>query len=174
MQKNDLQATALALVLTAAFCISAQAEEATPSVPTFGDLSRLQAQEMYWDLRGKRDQKRAEAIKISPDSSSGTAPIAPSNSVPKLEGIVGSGTNLYGTFVYENGAEFEARAGDILPGGYRVNSLSPTKARLLINGRSLEVLRSSAGGRIPGETPPGVANMLPGSMMLPGSPAPMR
>lgn len=150
------------------------AEEQAPTVPTFGDLSKLQAQEMYWDLRGKRDQKRADAYKYNPEPGVNSAPGSASNSVPKLEGIVGSGLNLYGTFVYDNGAEVEARPGDILPGGYRVNSLSATKARLLVNGKLIELLRSSPGSRSSAEFSPGAGQMLPGSMILPGSPAPVR
>jgi type IV pilus biogenesis protein PilP len=167
---------AVAMVMAAAmlFAIPGQAEEVAPTVPTFGDLSKLQAQEMYWDLRGKRDQKRADAVKFNPEPGINSAPGSPSNSVPKLEGIVGSGLNLYGTFVYDNGAEVEARPGDILPGGYRVSSLSATKAKLLVNGKSIELLRSTPGNRSSGEFSPGAAQMLPGSMILPGSPAPVR
>lgn len=142
MQKNKLCAL-LALMLSAFGCI--QLSNADDYVPTFGDLSALQAQKIYWELKGGRDQKKAEASKYGMDPATGTAPVSSGNSVPQLRGVVGSGLNLYGTFMYDNGSVVEARAGEILPGGFRVNSVSLGKARLLKDGKYIEVMKSTAG-----------------------------
>ncbi|QTF59136.1 type IV pilus biogenesis protein PilP [Stutzerimonas frequens] len=166
MQRNKAYAVFIMLLFAFGRGETVLADE---YVPTFGDLSALQAQKIYWELKGSRDQKKAEATKYGTDPVTGAAPVSAGNSVPQLRGVVGSGQNLYGTFMYDNGSVVEARAGEILPGGFRVNSVSLGKARLLKDGKYIEVMQSTGGREDSIQPTPSLPGM-PGLM----SPSPIR
>ncbi|MCY1463338.1 hypothetical protein D9M71_812190 [compost metagenome] len=68
--------------------------------------------------------------------------------MPRLSGVIGSDLNLYGTFVYSSGSEVEARAGDILPDGYRVLSVGMGKAAVVKNGKTIQLIQQTQGVEI--------------------------
>ena len=159
MQKNNsLFVVALSLLFTAPLM-------ADEYVPTFGDLSTMQAQQMFYELKGKRDKSKKDAQEY--EGFAGSSPAAPvtgaGSPVPRLSGVIGSDLNLYGTFVYQSGSQVEARAGDILPGGFRVSSVGVGKAALIKDGKTIQLMQQTEGVE---QSPQPI-------QILPGMPAPM-
>ncbi|MEB0222091.1 type IV pilus biogenesis protein PilP [Pseudomonas sp. AB12(2023)] len=154
MQKNS---RIIAIWLTLIVISPVFADE---QVPTFAELSAMQAQQIYYEMKAKRDQSRQDAAKFAAvDAIPSTAPISSEgSSIPQLRGVVGSDMNLYGTFVFSTGGTVEARTGDILPGGYRVEAIALGKSTLSKDGKRIQVARSTAGNELmtrPNPTPSG-------------------
>lgn len=162
MQRNN------SLVFVALSLLCAAPVMADDYVPTFGDLSTMQAQQMFYELKAKRDKSKQDADSYgSASAASAAAPVTgPGSSVPRLSGVIGSGLNLYGTFVYSNGSQVEARAGDILPGGFRVSSVGVGKAALIKEGRTIQLMQQTQG--VEPSTPP--FQMTPGMPSQMGQP----
>ncbi|MHC5208984.1 type IV pilus biogenesis protein PilP [Pseudomonas chlororaphis] len=159
MQKNN------SLVFVALSLLFAAPLMADEYVPTFGDLSTMQAQQMFYELKAKRDKSKQEALSYEgPTGASAAAPVTGTgSSVPRLSGVIGNDLNLYGTFVYSSGSQVEARAGDILPGGFRVSSVGVGKAALIKDGKTIQLMQQTQG----------VESSSPPFQMMPGLPTPM-
>ncbi|UST77204.1 type IV pilus biogenesis protein PilP [Pseudomonas siliginis] len=122
-------------------------------VPTFGDLSALQAQQMYYELKAKRDEAQAQADKngrtIGDGGSITSTSIDIASPIPELRGVVGRDLNLFGSFVYSTGSKVDARAGDILPGNYRVSSVGFGKASLIdTKGKTIQLIQQTQGAPV--------------------------
>lgn len=161
MQKNN------SLVFVALSLLFAAPLMADEYVPTFGDLSTMQAQQMFYELKAKRDKSKQDAQ--SYEGATGASAAAPvtgtgtGSTVPRLSGVIGSDLNLYGTFVYTSGSQVEARAGDILPGGFRVSSVGVGKAALIKDGKTIQLMQQTQG----------VDSSSQPIQMTPGLPSPM-
>ncbi|NMZ14954.1 type IV pilus biogenesis protein PilP [Pseudomonas proteolytica] len=159
MQKNNsLVFVALSLLLAAPLM-------ADEYVPTFGDMSTMQAQQMFYELKAKRDKSKqdAQSYEVATGASAAAPVTGTGSSVPRLSGVIGSDLNLYGTFVYTSGSQVEARAGDILPGGFRVSSVGVGKAALIKDGKTIQLMQQTQG----------VDSSSQPFQMTPGLPSPM-
>ncbi|NWC89944.1 type IV pilus biogenesis protein PilP [Pseudomonas reactans] len=159
MQRNN------SLVVVALSLLFAAPLMADEYVPTFGDLSAMQAQQMYYELKAKRDKSKQDAQSF--DAATGASAATPvsgsGSSVPRLSGVTGNDLNLYGTFVYSNGSKVEARAGDILPGGYRISSVGVGKAALIKDGKTILLIQQTQGVETfsqPFQVSPGLQNPM--------------
>jgi type IV pilus biogenesis protein PilP len=61
------------------------------------------------------------------------------NRTPKLEAVYGSGKSLTALFRYSNGLTAEARTGDLIPGGYKVKSVTVDNVQLELDGKLIYV-----------------------------------
>lgn len=159
MQTNILFVAAL--VMTAANI--AQADEINP---TWGDLSKLQGQEIYYKAQAGAGKAKEEASRFVMTTNGGTAaPTDSSGTAPVFLGVVGSPSRLKATFATANGGTITAKVGDLLPGAYRVTSIEMSKVILTHNKQRLELLRTQGGSNT--STP---VNTAPAPMFLPSAP----
>jgi hypothetical protein len=102
---------------------------ATSSVPaadvTVGKLARVQAETTL--MRAQLEQQGI-ATKLA---AQGVPGITSQSSTPFVSGVFGRTGHLYATLLYADGSRIDARAGALVPGGYRVITLSAERVELL-------------------------------------------
>lgn len=112
------------------------AEEVGPAgkLITAGDLADLQAEIVFAQAQARLAEEKR---KVSPvvdgvdlaQQSAGTA-------LPVVTGVFGRGQQLYASFLYSNGLDWQAKAGMTAPGGYLVRSISQDRVLLTKAGRT--------------------------------------
>lgn len=144
--ENDREELIQKLKKLRAPALSEQVKEAAPQ-PAYS-LTPPPSPSMQPQFTGQIPGNPSQAREAKPEAKIEKAP-----EVPTLRGVVGAGTKLFATVSYESGEEIEASAGDLLPGGFIVVSLSLNKLTLRDKaGKKIELLRSVGGERPPKET----------------------
>lgn len=170
--RNDVQLLGTALLT---LLLSLPANAAEVSKLTVGSLSDVQAQAVMAEakvrLQTALDRLPAEmkgGATAAPTSSSSKALRDAPLPEPVVRTIYGSGGRMTATFLFPGGVEADAGAGQDLPGGYRVESISMDKVMLSKDGRRFPVGFSSVAPSAPAQMIQGgaVAPALPGGMLM--------
>jgi type IV pilus biogenesis protein PilP len=129
----------LALVLVAVFVANPAAAvpgEGDSNEPiTASDLANLQARIVY----AKAQAQLAELQRKSSAVVSGAVDLAEQatgSALPVVSGVYGRDRDLYASFIYSNGMDWQAKAGMTAPGGYTVTSITQDRVVLTRGGRS--------------------------------------
>lgn len=110
----------------------------TPLVAqTVGDLSDVQSETLLLRAQAARAEAQAKLSEIG--GSGGAAALGADGQLPVVRGVYGTTNALYATFLFANGSTVDARAGDVIPGGFVVRSLSATRVQLGRRGRNYTV-----------------------------------
>lgn len=132
----------------------------TARTPTLGDLERIQAQTII--LKAEASQAAAAAALAAKGGESDLGGVP-----PVVSDVYGGRGGLFAHFLYANGASVVARAGDHIPGGYRVLSIALNHVRIEHAGKVLDVGFS---GATPTPVTPAAS---PGAPQFSGFPAPI-
>lgn len=109
--------------------------QASDTTFTVTDMTNVQADRIMYAAQAERAKALAQLQQYgaTPGASTGTVP-------PSLRLVYGAGGVVFGQFVYSTGAVAEGKAGDVLPGKYRIASVDLNGARLTdANGHSVRV-----------------------------------
>lgn len=147
MSLRNLAGLALAALLP--FAAGAQS---APATPTVGDLERIQGQTIL--LKAEAAQASAAATLASKGGNAGAGGVS-----PVVSDVYGGRHGLFADFLYANGASVVAKAGDAIPGGYRVLSIALDHVRIERAGRVVDVGFS---GTAPVPTKPPAPSTFPG------------
>jgi len=171
--RNDIL-TALCLCLLGSLTPLSQPAHAT----TVGELTDVQAQAVLAEAKvrlaeaeGKLPQKPGTTV-----ASSSTAAHPPKDvdlPAPVVRTIYGAGGRMTASFLFSGGVEADAGAGQDLPGGYHVESVSLDKVMLSKDGKRFPVGFSNVAPSAPtsmSQMGSMVAPALPGAMGQPFQP----
>jgi type IV pilus biogenesis protein PilP len=144
--------------------------QASDTTFTVTDMTNVQADRIMYAAQAERAKALAQLQQYgaTPGASTGTVP-------PSLRLVYGAGGIGFGQFVYSTGAVAEGKAGDVLPGKYRIASVDLNGARLTdANGHSVRVPFSGVAPAEPNKSEQTNASQFapPGMPFMP-APAPM-
>lgn len=128
--------------------------QASDTTFTVSDMTNVQADRIMYAAQAERAKALAQLQQYgaTPGASTGTVP-------PSLRFVYGAGGVVFGHFVYSTGAVADGKAGDPLPGNYRVSAVDLNGADLLdSNGHKVRVPFS------------GIAPVEPGKSQQTGAP----
>lgn len=171
MRANSLFMLALVLPV---FTVSA----GELSLPTVGDLSKVQSETIMYEAQAKRAEAKAKMqdnlLKAGDDPASNqvnTAPSVVASDVPTVMGISGVAGRLVASFRYSNGTTASSKSGQLIAGGFMVAEVGIDRVVLTKGDRRI-VLQFGAATEPTAATTP---FMLPGQVpgFNPPSPAPM-
>lgn len=103
-------------------------------VATIGDLDRVQAQIVVAEAQ----LQLAEARRKLAETQGRGVEETKEDSAPVVTGVYGAASAPYARFAYADGSQHSARAGDVLPGGYKVVMVSVERVVISRHGRRLE------------------------------------
>lgn len=140
--------------------------QASDTTFTVSDMTNIQADRIMYAAQAERAKALAQLQQYgaTPGASTGTVP-------PSLRLVYGAGGVVFGQFVYSTGAVADGKAGDPLPGKYRVSAVDLNGADLIdSNGHKVRVPFSGVAPVEPGKSqqtgamsfppaPPGVQYM---------------
>jgi type IV pilus biogenesis protein PilP len=111
--------------LLGALLMIATAAHASDTAFTVAEMTNVQADRIMYDAQAARAKALAQLQQYgaTPGAATGTVP-------PSLRLVYGAGGIVFGQFIYSTGAVAEGKAGDILPGKYRVVAVDLNGARL--------------------------------------------
>lgn len=89
------------------------------------DLDRIQSETILY----RAEAARAEALAKARGGTAETADV-----LPVVRGVFGTGSSLFATFLYPNGASVDAPVNARIPGGFVVAKVSPTAVELVRGG----------------------------------------
>ena len=138
----------------------ATAESQTPmadGLKTVGDLARIQSETMV--LRAQIDRASAEAELAGKTNN---VDMSQQANMPVVRAVYGAGGVMYATFLFVNGLTQDAKAGQVIKGGYKVVELSVDRVVLARGGHRFDAGFASS------VSPQAIGTS--NSMMLPGSP----
>ncbi len=165
-----MAAKATLIIAALAMALSAGGVTASEAAPTAADLADLQARlvlaKAQADLAEVNRKISGNAVSVDlGQQATGTA-------LPVVTGVYGRGRDLYASFLYSNGLDWEARAGMTAPGGYLVRSVGQDRVVLSKAGQSYVLGFSGSAPAEPAktETQP-VQSSTMGSPFLPLPPA---
>lgn len=169
----------LALVLPA-FTVGA----AELSMPTVGDLSKVQSETIMYEAQAKRAEAKAKMqdnlLKAGDDPASSqvntnTAPSVVASDVPTVMGISGVAGRLVASFRYGNGTTASSKSGQQIPGGFTVAEVGIDRVVLTKGDRRI-ALQFGVASQPTQPTTAAMPFMLPGQVtgFNPPSPAPMQ
>ncbi|WP_324729569.1 type IV pilus biogenesis protein PilP [Pseudomonas chlororaphis] len=115
----------LLLVTLALPVFAASASES--SLPTVGELSKVQSETIMFQAKAARAAAEAAMLKNVLDAggdpqavqTQGAASVVASD-LPTITGISGAAGRLYATFRYMNGTTVSSKSGEQIPGGFHV------------------------------------------------------
>jgi len=116
MHANAIRLLAIALLAVALPC----------AAQSVADLDRIQSETIMY----RAEAARAEALA----KARGGNAAEPADALPVVRGVFGSGTALFATFLYPNGASVDAPVNARIPGGFVVAKVSPTAVELVRGG----------------------------------------
>ncbi len=147
VQAQQQQAVAPAIAPQAVEPVAAPAPVAvptptlTPGVHTIGDLDRIQSELIIAQAR----KQLAEAKKALADAQGIQGPVAEAAPLtPVVVGVYGTQAQPYARFLLGAGAEAVGRPGDVLPGDFRVVSVSVEKVVIKDRRGRSQIARFSA------------------------------
>lgn len=107
-------------LLLVAMAVLSQPSDASPDgvEKTVGDLAVANQETLWFQAQTLRAKARKEYLETSQTSD------RTMDGAPEARGVQGVGTKLRAEFVYPSGAVTYAKAGDTLPGGYKVERIS--------------------------------------------------
>ena len=108
------------------------AAQGTPHTPTLGDLARIQAHTII--LKAEAAQAAAAASLAAKGGAGDVGATA-----PVVSDVYGGRGLLFASFLYSDGATVVARAGETIPGGYRVRSIALNAVRIERAGKIIDV-----------------------------------
>ncbi|WP_256578148.1 type IV pilus biogenesis protein PilP [Pseudomonas sp. PIC25] len=138
---------------------------------TVGELTDVQAETVLAEAKVRLAEAQAKLdgkTSISVPLALGAVP--PRNvelPAPVVRTLYGSGGRMTASFLFPGGYEADAGAGQELPGGYRVESISLDKVLLSKDGKRFPVGFSNTAPSLPAENP------SPGGMITPALPGAM-
>lgn len=91
-------------------------------VPTIGDLDRVQAEIIMAEARKQLAEAQQALAKLR-----GDAPSEKEATAPVVTGVYGTAKDPYARFLMADGGQMVGRAGDTLPGSYKVVHVSVEK-----------------------------------------------
>lgn len=102
---------------------------------TVGDLSRIQTETLLLKAKVSRASAQAEL-----DAKSRGGPTGGSDTeAPVVKNVYGVGGKMAATFLYGSGVVVDGRAGDAIPGGFKVVSVSIDKIELSKGGKTFQI-----------------------------------
>lgn len=115
-----------AKTLFIALLMGATGVQASDTTFTVTDMTNVQADRIMYAAQAERAKALAQLQQYgtTPGASTGTVP-------PSLRLVYGAGGTVFGQFVYSTGAVAEGKAGDRLPGKYRVGAVDLNGADLI-------------------------------------------
>ena len=139
---------------------------------TVGDLDYVNQETLWFEAQkklAKAKQDLSDGTRVEDRSADG---------IPSVQGVQGVGNQLRAKFVYPSGAVTIAKAGDTIPGGFRLNSISIERVVLSKDGSAhvLSFSNGAAGGDTSAQallTPPRPTPPYPTYTAPAGMPAPM-
>lgn len=101
---------------------------------TAGDLADLQSRIVYAKAQAQLAELQRKSLPAGGEvdlsqQATGTA-------LPVVTGVYGRDRDLYASFLYSNGMDWQAKAGMTAPGGYLVKSITQDRVVLTREGRS--------------------------------------
>lgn len=129
-------ALSIAAALAAASSSAAAYGDGDTSTPiTAGDLADLQSRIVYAKAQAQlAELQRKSAAPVGGETD--LAQQAAGNALPVVTGVYGRDRDLYASFLYSNGMDWQAKSGMTAPGGYLVKSVTQDRVVLTRNGRS--------------------------------------
>ncbi|WP_144241848.1 type IV pilus biogenesis protein PilP [Pseudomonas chlororaphis] len=177
--RTDILLTLSICVLSSVICLPESAQAAS----TVGELTDVQAQAVLAEAKVRLAEAQAKLEGKEPVATTiGMSAMPPARDIsppePVVRAIYGSGGRITASFLFAGGYEADAGAGQDLPGGYRVESISMDKVILSKDGKrfpvgfsntapSMPVLSQQVGGMpapalpgaVPGQTyPPSIGH----------------
>lgn len=144
------------------------------AVATVGELTDVQAETVLAEAKVRLAEAQAKLDgKVSTSVPTGLSAVPPEDPedvalpAPVVRTIYGSGGRMTASFLFPGGYEADAGAGQELPGGYRVESISMDKVLLSKDGKRFPVGFSNTAPIMPAQSQPMggmVAPALPGAM----------
>ena len=124
---------------------------------TLADLAEIQLRRLTYEaLTGMNEAKLAYEKTSRVEDRSATG-------VPTVRSVQGVGGELSAILVYAGGAQATARAGEDIPGGYRVKSISVDRVVLTRNGQDLRLGFSAEAPQSVTEGPVRLTSPFPGA-----------
>jgi type IV pilus biogenesis protein PilP len=117
---------------------------AVPAETTANDLTQIEAETTVLKARAKKIEIQAQIAskQAEIDRLAGAATVGE----PTVRAIEGIGKTLYSTLQLENGSTIEVRAGDILPNGLKI--LSITHNAVIVQGKGRKRFRLASGAPV--------------------------
>ena len=120
------------LFVTSSFLLFLSFSTIAAEVKTFGDLDQLQGERIWYEQLAATNKAKREATDLGGISYSASnvvsgvnaQPIQQQLEIPKVAKIFGSVNSLKVKLSYPNGNESISKTGDILPGGYKITSIT--------------------------------------------------
>ncbi|MDQ1090589.1 type IV pilus biogenesis protein PilP [Xanthomonas sacchari] len=126
--------TPLAWLTLALMMANAQAQDTSP---TIGELSKIQAQTLVLKARALQAKAQSE---LTGDTGKASSVVTTEPSVaPVVSRVYGVGEKLKARFLYEGGSFADEVAGALIPGDYRVISISMERVVVERNGKRQEL-----------------------------------
>ncbi|SDG73334.1 type IV pilus biogenesis protein PilP [Pseudomonas benzenivorans] len=163
-------------LLTLSLCVLgslAWLSQPVHAAATVGELTDVQAETVLAEAKVRLAEAQAKLDgKVSTSVPTGLSAVQlPPRDValpaPVVRTIYGSGGRMTASFLFPGGYEADAGAGQELPGGYRVESISMDKVLLSKDGKRFPVGFSNTAPSMPAQSQPMggmVAPALPGAM----------
>ncbi|APO88667.1 type IV pilus biogenesis protein PilP [Xanthomonas euvesicatoria] len=111
--------------------------EAQDSVPTVGELSRIQAATLL--LKARAEQAKVQSELSGDSTKAGATPLIEPTIAPVVSRVYGVGDKLKARFLYEGGASTDEVVGSLIPGDYRVVAVSMDRVIVERHGKRLEL-----------------------------------
>lgn len=151
---------------------------AEQSLPTVGDLSKVQSETIMYDAQAKRAEAKAkmqeQLMKAGDDpatSQVNTAPSVVASDLPTITGISGVAGRLLATFRYSNGTTVSSKSGQQIPGGFMVAEVGIDRVVLTKGDRRMPLQFGVASEPAASTMPFMLPGQVPG--FYPPSPSPM-
>ncbi|KGE50306.1 type IV pilus biogenesis protein PilP [Xanthomonas euvesicatoria pv. euvesicatoria] len=110
---------------------------AQDSVPTIGELSRIQAATLL--LKARAEQAKAQSELSGDSTKNGAISLIEPTIAPVVSRVYGVGDKLKARFLYEGGASTDEVVGSLIPGDYRVVAVSMERVIVERQGKRLEL-----------------------------------
>lgn len=160
-KKTSALCLAVTLLLAPVFHVFGQTARTPDQGPstanTLADLTEIQLRRLTYEaLTGMNEAKLAyeKTSRVEDRSASG---------VPTVRSVQGVGAQLAAVLVYVGGAQATARAGEDVPGGYRVKSVSVDRVVLTRNGQDLRLGFSAEAPQGASDGPVRLSTPFPGA-----------
>ncbi|CAD7741202.1 hypothetical protein LMG31884_47410 (plasmid) [Xanthomonas hydrangeae] len=130
----------LALFIVATFAVTSDAralsggDSDTPI--TAGDLAELQSRIVYARAQAELAELQRKSVSVSGTGEADISQQAAGNALPVVTGVYGRDRDLYASFLYSTGMDWQAKAGMTAPGGYLVKSITQDRVVLTKDARS--------------------------------------